>query len=718
MPINIILRPASVLIRTTHEYLLNELKKIKAKLTRYDTVYEKTPHGMRIRKVKRDVFICGNNLLGEFVVPKVFIKDVMDVIHNSSLIDDLVLEKTNNKGDLIHAKKDSGNKHTLRDYQEKYFNSLKNKTGPYLVDLQTGKGKMLRDDTLVLMYSETSVNWKRIDNINIGDVVVGRDGNPTNVIGVFPQGKVELYEIHFEDGRRSICGLDHQWYIYDDFGIGRVLTTKDILSYKGGMYIDTYVVPTPSHKWEQTNVIFKRHPSIRMKYLMDLLTPSSEDMTIDTSALPIDKIKEIKRVAWSLGMVVKETDGSLELLCNTKLKIVDICRTKSDTATCIMVDNDDSLYVVEDYIVTHNTFIANYTLADKGERIAVVIRPTYIEQWCRSLLDFYGRTKDLYTIVSGGDSLRRLMKTHRDQLPSIIIFSNRTLMLYYKEYESIRSLEELNYSVKPPNLMSHLGVGSLLIDEVHEEYLSVYKTILYSDCNLILGLSATLLHVDPFMNKMYKMLFPDSRRLSLLAYDKYIIVESMMYSFKHPRHIRFMAPGNRGYSQYKMEQSILRIPAVRRNYFNMIKESVDELYITKRKKGDKHLVFVELIDMATFITKELRKAYEKLRILRYTGDDPESNLYRGDIIVTTLGSAGTGKDIKGLHSIVATTSTNSIQANLQLIGRLRKRKDIDVVCRFLWSSDIPAHGKYDNTREQAFANKAKKIRHLRYNKRI
>lgn len=72
--------------------------------------------------------------------------------------------------------------------------------------------KALRNDQVILY--ETG-DWKPIGEVKIGDKIYGSDGKLTTVTTVSPQGIVDLYEITFEDGRKSVCCEDHLWTVFD-----------------------------------------------------------------------------------------------------------------------------------------------------------------------------------------------------------------------------------------------------------------------------------------------------------------------------------------------------------------------------------------------------------------------------------------------------------------------------------------------------------------------
>lgn len=47
--------------------------------------------------------------------------------------------------------------------------------------------------------------------LQIGEYVFNRKGKPVEILGVFPQGKLDAYELTFDDGRKAICSEDHIW---------------------------------------------------------------------------------------------------------------------------------------------------------------------------------------------------------------------------------------------------------------------------------------------------------------------------------------------------------------------------------------------------------------------------------------------------------------------------------------------------------------------------
>ena len=57
----------------------------------------------------------------------------------------------------------------------------------------------------------TPTGWTTMGEIVVGDFVMGRDGKPTKVLGVFPKGKKEVFKIRTTTGKSTLACGDHLW---------------------------------------------------------------------------------------------------------------------------------------------------------------------------------------------------------------------------------------------------------------------------------------------------------------------------------------------------------------------------------------------------------------------------------------------------------------------------------------------------------------------------
>ncbi|MGK2939245.1 MAG: PhoH family protein [Solirubrobacteraceae bacterium] len=59
----------------------------------------------------------------------------------------------------------------------------------------------------------TPSGWQPIGSLRVGDLVIGSRGVPTPVLGVFPQGRRDVYEVRAQDGASTLCCAEHLWTV-------------------------------------------------------------------------------------------------------------------------------------------------------------------------------------------------------------------------------------------------------------------------------------------------------------------------------------------------------------------------------------------------------------------------------------------------------------------------------------------------------------------------
>lgn len=98
------------------------------------------------------------------------------------------------------------------DCRDMLHKALKNKDGIIIFSAPTGSGKAVLDTTLIPVADDR--HYVQIKDIKVGDLVYNRLGSPVNVIGVYPQGKKDVYRVYFNDGRYLDCCKDHLFSYY------------------------------------------------------------------------------------------------------------------------------------------------------------------------------------------------------------------------------------------------------------------------------------------------------------------------------------------------------------------------------------------------------------------------------------------------------------------------------------------------------------------------
>lgn len=312
------------------------------------------------------------------------------------------------------------------------------------------------------------------------------------------------------------------------------------------------------------------------------------------------------------------------------------------------------------------------------QRAVVVIKGMYIQQWKEDAVASLGLKPGELMIVQGSKSLKGLIDLFIQgdvataNKVKLVIISNSTYRNYmqaYKEYTT--ELPSVGYGCAPIDFFKVLRAGVRVIDEVHLFFHFNYTMDCMTHVPKSISLSATLKTGDAFIDKLYGMVFPEATRAPMPVYDRYIDVYVISYRFDNPTLIRYLNV-MRQYNQAIFEKSILHYKVVLKNYVNMIVALAHTRFVVGREPGQKLAIFCGLVKMVEHVVASLQVRFPDLKVGRFIDVDPDSVLEESDIIVTTLQSCGTAKDIPGLKVVINTIGLNKLDTNQQLIGRLRR----------------------------------------------
>lgn len=252
-------------------------------------------------------------------------------------------------------------------------------------------GKALLDSELIY----TPYGSKKIGFADIGDIIYGDDGKLTTVVGVYPQGFVDMYKVTFEDGRSIVCCGQHQWKVkyHGDY---KVMSTMGIIhSDFQKMTIDIgEAVDFPERRWlmspqllgsltasflcGSTDRIFE----LSNKEMDDIIYSSKKQKELFISSFMKiscgistgdDRFKVVykseyiisfvRRIFWSMGYYcVMDGDDMYISKTHNRLRISDIDYYGKYKATCIEVDNKSHQFLTTNFVVSHNTTIMSSLL--------------------------------------------------------------------------------------------------------------------------------------------------------------------------------------------------------------------------------------------------------------------------------------------------------------------------------------------------------------------
>lgn len=404
-------------------------------------------------------------------------------------------------------------------------------------------------------------------------------------------------------------------------------------------------------------------------------------------------------------------------------KIAKIEYAGTEECTCLSIDNEDGLYVISDFLLTHNTYSAAEAIVRNGKRFIIFLKPQFIEKWqsdLKKLMNF--SDDDLYTAQGSASLMRLIADARAGEIPyKAIIISNKTFQNWLTAYEAEGdALLEKGYDCHPHELMQILKVGVRLIDEVHMDFHLNFKIDLYTHVERSISLSATLISDDPFISSMQSVAYPKYLRYAGLAYDKYVNSFAYLYKLKPGVQLKTTEHGSGGkYSHHAFEKSLYKSSTLMASFLGMVETLTKRHFLNREgiKKGDRCLIYVSSIQFATDMVEYLLKKFKGLDIRRYVEDDPYENLMEAEICVSTVGSAGTGHDIDRLMTVILTTAISSSSSNIQGFGRLR---NIPGQTEFIYLTcvDIEKHVMYHDKKNLMLGWMAKNKEIVSYHEQI
>lgn len=359
------------------------------------------------------------------------------------------------------------------------------------------------------------------------------------------------------------------------------------------------------------------------------------------------------------------------------------------------------------------------SVAALQNKFLVVVLAKYAEKWAIEVAEKTDIEPKEIMIIQGSGQLKGIIHAAQENPNAVkkcTIISLTTLQNFFKAYEENPKGDEIKeYGIVPEELCSVLGVGSVIIDEVHEHLHGVYRFMCYTHVPKIITLSGTVISDDAFIERIHKMMFPKEIRFDNIKMNKYIKVYPISYVFRDFRtsKIRTTEFGSTSYSQVAYEQSIIKQKHILDNYLLLIFKLVELGFLNSYRKGDKLAIYAGRATMCTEITEYLKRKLPHLDVRRYVEQDPYENVIDADIRVTTIISAGTAIDIPGLVTVIMTNCVNSPVANLQTLGRLREIKDRDVKFFYMYCADIKKHYDYHKNRMELYADRVASIKEFR-----
>jgi phosphate starvation-inducible PhoH-like protein len=279
----------------------------------------------------------------------------------------------------------------------------------------------------------TPNGFRPIGELKVGDFVIGSDGRPTEVLGVYPQGFKEIYRVYTQDGSSTLASGDHLWSVYTRGDRRRrkpprVLQTKEMIGNLRAARYHRYELPLVSApvsfgsrpvpldpyalgrqlglagtgsdaKFIPEDYLLNT-PDVRLSVLQGLLDSDGGPVTQQARTCRIQFTTVSDRLRDDVVFLVQSFGGVVYPRIREDAHILDIRLPEgvapfrlarkaakydgpgggrpmryvdriesagTEEAVCIRVAAADSLYVTEDFLLTHNTLNDAFIILDEAQ---------------------------------------------------------------------------------------------------------------------------------------------------------------------------------------------------------------------------------------------------------------------------------------------------------------------------------------------------------------
>lgn len=353
------------------------------------------------------------------------------------------------------------------------------------------------------------------------------------------------------------------------------------------------------------------------------------------------------------------------------------------------------------------TFCVAYAASDLMIKTIIITPNESLKlQWLNTFSKMFEyKTKNLMNIA-GSNIINGIMDDLIEYEDTDVFFVN---------HQTLQSYITNNNGFMLHKFFKKIKVGIKVYDESHMNFANIINIDSFTNTDRTWYLTATFDRSDKSESKCFKRAFN-----SVISYGE---IESKEIMRKHViYHIidinSRVTPKNRakviGYTGFT-SISYGKYAFFEDPNDTAYKTILELLKKTKDTEG-KTLVFVPLIDAVDEVVIKLKKDFLDKSVGAYhskiSKDEKESSLKK-DIIVSTIKSCGTGKDIPGLRCVICAEPIASKIIAQQLMGRLRPYAD-DKDTYFFDIKDVSFNVNtwWWNSRMKVYQDLAKKVVYL------
>ena len=403
------------------------------------------------------------------------------------------------------------------------------------------------------------------------------------------------------------------------------------------------------------------------------------------------------------------------------LIIQDVKCIGKEECQCIMVDSEDHLYLTQDDIVTHNTFMACYSSIKVGARTLIIVPTSNIRaQWAETLIEMFNVAEDKVKVVN---SPKDFINIKAD----FVVVSQASLASLNKTFDLEKIMKANKFGIK-------------VIDEVQMWFHNIIKVDANSNIANNWYLTGTFGRSGDEENALYQEMFGDLAIFREKDKEPTLFNRKPgnVYGMKPHMHVKMMW-GHSGLSK----ESIAKVSSTMRYsersgkwvryglsipaYTELIIPSdgtptkflKDILRVIKSAEADvtygKTLILTSTIASCNVLYDYVSKLFPKKNIgtinSRNTKVENDRVKAECDILISTVSSAGTGFDVKGLAKLIVVQPFKSWILADQVSGRLRRRDDgKDTYMWDIVDASVPQLRAWANARADVLRRKSKSFK--------